>query len=29
VTQFEDWADTGEEYLTMDAVAQDREAAAS
>jgi hypothetical protein len=29
VTQFEDWADTGEEYLTMDAVTQDREAAAS
>jgi hypothetical protein len=28
VTQFEDWADTGEEYLTMDAVAQDRAAAA-
>ncbi len=29
VTQFEDWADTGEEYLEMDAVAQDRAAAAS
>ena len=29
VTQFEDWADTGEEYLEMDAVAQDRLAAAS
>jgi hypothetical protein len=29
VTQFEDWADTGEEYLEMDAVTQDREAAAS
>ena len=27
VTQFEDWADTGEEYLEMDAVAQDRAAA--
>ncbi len=29
VTQFEDWVDTGEEYLEMDAVAQDRLAAAS
>jgi len=29
VTQFEDWADTGEEYLEMDAVAQDRAAAAA
>ena len=29
VTQFEDWADTGEEYLEMDAGAQDRAAAAS
>jgi hypothetical protein len=28
VTQFEDWADTGEEYLEMDAVTQDRIAAA-
>ena len=28
VTQFEDWADTGDEYLEMDAVAQDRLAAA-
>ncbi len=28
VTQFEDWADTGEEYLAMDAVSQDRLAAA-
>ena len=28
VTQFEDWADTGEEYLEMDAVTQDRLAAA-
>ena len=28
VTQFEDWVDTGEEYLEMDAVAQDRLAAA-
>ena len=27
VTQFEDWADTGEEYLELDAVAQDRLAA--
>jgi hypothetical protein len=27
VTQFEDWADTGEEYLEMDAVTQDRLAA--
>jgi hypothetical protein len=27
VTQFEDWADAGEEYLEMDAVAQDRAAA--
>ena len=26
VTQFEDWVDTGEEYLEMDAVAQDRAA---
>ena len=26
VTQFEDWVDTGEEYLDMDAVAQDRAA---
>ena len=29
VTQFEDWVDTGEEYLEMDAVAQDRSAAAA
>ena len=29
VIQFEDWADTGEEYLTLDAVSQDREAAAA
>ena len=29
VTQFEDWADTGEEYLEMDAVTQDRLAASS
>ncbi|MCU1354966.1 MAG: P-aminobenzoate N-oxygenase AurF [Acidimicrobiales bacterium] len=29
VTQFEDWADTGEEYLEMDAVTQDRLAAES
>jgi hypothetical protein len=29
VIQFEDWVDTGEEYLTFDAVSQDREAAAS
>jgi hypothetical protein len=29
VTQFEDWVDTGEEYLEMDAVAQDRLAAAA
>jgi hypothetical protein len=28
VTQFEDWADTGEEYLEMDAVSQDRAASA-
>ena len=28
VTQFEDWVDTGEEYLEMDAVTQDRLAAA-
>ena len=28
VTQFEDWTDTGEEYLEMDAVAQDRAASA-
>jgi len=28
VSQFEDWADTGEEYLEMDAVSQDRLAAA-
>ncbi len=28
VTQFEDWVDTGEEYLAMDAVSQDRLAAA-
>jgi hypothetical protein len=28
VTQFEDWVDTGEEYLEMDAVAQDRAASA-
>jgi hypothetical protein len=27
VTQFEDWVDTGEEYLTLDAVSADREAA--
>ena len=27
VIQFEDWADTGEEYLEFDAVSQDREAA--
>jgi hypothetical protein len=29
VIQFEDWADTGEEYLEFDAVAQDRAAQAS
>ncbi|MBX3315195.1 MAG: ferritin-like domain-containing protein, partial [Actinobacteria bacterium] len=29
VTQFEDWVDTGEEYLEMDAVTQDRLAAES
>ena len=29
VTQFEDWVDTGEEYWEMDAVAQDRAAAAA
>ena len=29
VIQFEDWVDTGEEYLTFDAVTQDREAAAA
>ncbi|WP_334144357.1 ferritin-like domain-containing protein [Rhabdothermincola sp.] len=29
VIQFEDWADTGEEYLEFDAVSQDRAAAAS
>ena len=29
VTQFEDWVDTGEEYLEMDAVTQDRLAAAA
>ena len=29
VIQFEDWADTGEEYLEFDAVAQDRAAAAA
>ena len=29
VIQFEDWADTGEEYLAFDAVAQDRAAAAA
>ncbi len=28
VTQFEDWVDTGEEYELLDAVSQDREAAA-
>jgi hypothetical protein len=28
VTQFEDWADTGEEYLELDAVTADRRAAA-
>ncbi|MGY6502238.1 MAG: ferritin-like domain-containing protein [Acidimicrobiales bacterium] len=28
VTQFEDWVDTGDEYLEFDAVTQDREAAA-
>ena len=28
VTQFEDWVDTGEEYELLDAVTQDREAAA-
>ena len=28
VTQFEDWADTGDEYLEFDAVTQDREASA-
>ena len=27
VIQFEDWADTGEEYASLDMVAQDREAA--
>ena len=29
VIQFEDWADTGEEYLEFDVVAQDREEAAA
>ena len=29
VTQFEDWADTGEEYADLDEVAKDREAAAA
>ncbi len=29
VSQFEDWADTGEEYADMDEVAKDREATAS
>jgi hypothetical protein len=29
VIQFEDWVDTGEEYLTFDAVSQDRAAAAA
>jgi len=29
VTQFEDWTNTGEEYLEFDAVAQDRDAAAA
>jgi hypothetical protein len=29
VIQFEDWADTGEEYLEFDAVSQDRAAAAA
>jgi hypothetical protein len=29
VIQFEDWADTGEEYLEFDVVAQDREAEAA
>ena len=29
VTQFEDWADTGEEYLELDAVSADRAAAAA
>jgi rubrerythrin len=29
VIQFEDWVDTGEEYETLDAVAQDRAAAAN
>jgi hypothetical protein len=29
VIQFEDWVDTGEEYMEFDAVTQDREAAAS
>ncbi|HEY4377271.1 MAG TPA: ferritin-like domain-containing protein, partial [Acidimicrobiales bacterium] len=29
VTQFEDWVDTGEDYLEFDAVTQDREAAAA
>jgi hypothetical protein len=29
VIQFEDWADTGEEYLEFDAVSQDRAAEAS
>ena len=28
VTQFEDWADTSEEYLELDAVTDDREAQA-
>ena len=28
VTQFEDWVDTGEEYLELDAVTADRQAAA-
>ncbi len=29
VIQFEDWADTGEEYAELDEVAKDREAAAA
>jgi hypothetical protein len=29
VIQFEDWVDTGEEYVMLDEVAKDREAAAA
>ena len=29
VIQFEDWADTGEEYATLDEVSKDREAASA